>query len=82
MMTNKDPPLMTDDQYRGILTPREQEILAGEADVDDNYRYRVVSRVRRKIEIVGEDLDLLEKHHPDLATKLRSIVCENTNKVD
>lgn len=64
-----------DEQYRAILTPREREIISGEADVTDNYRYRVVSRVRDKIEQLGEDLDLLEEHRPDLSDELRNEVC-------
>ncbi|ELY84288.1 hypothetical protein C486_00759, partial [Natrinema gari JCM 14663] len=34
------------DQRRALLTEREREILTGEADVTDNYRYSVESRVR------------------------------------
>lgn len=30
---------MVDDLYRRLLTDREGEILSGEADVSDNYRY-------------------------------------------
>jgi len=40
---------MADDDYRAILTPREKEILSGDADVSDKYRYRVITRVRDKI---------------------------------
>jgi len=42
---------MVDDQYRGLLTDREREILRGEAEVSEDYRYRVISRVRNKIKI-------------------------------
>lgn len=61
-------------EYRAILTPREREILSGEADVGDSYYYRVVSRVRDKIEQVGHDLETLDKHHEGLAIELREVV--------
>lgn len=67
---------MPDDQYRGLLTPREREILSGEADVNENYRYRVVSRVRTKLEAVEEDVGILAQHRPDLLEEFREAVCE------
>jgi hypothetical protein len=67
---------MVDDQYRGLLTEREREIIKGEADVSDNYRYRVVSRVRAKIENVGEDVEILAENRDDLLEELRDEVCE------
>lgn len=66
---------MTDDQYRGLLTDREREILRGDADVTDNYRYRVVSRIRKKIERVDDDVQLLADNHETLLEELRSTVC-------
>ena len=63
-------------EYRAILTKREQEILSGEADVSDSYYYRVVARVRDKIERLEQDLDVLEEHHDTLADELREVVCE------
>lgn len=65
----------TDSEYRAILTPRESEIISGETDVSDNYRYRVISRVREKIEVLGCDLEILDDHHSDLANELREVVC-------
>jgi len=66
---------MVDDQYRGLLTEREREIIKGEADVSDNYRYRVVSRVRTKIENVSEDVEILAENRGDLLEELREVVC-------
>lgn len=66
---------MVDDQYRGLLTEREREILRGEADVSDNYRYRVVSRICTKIEHVDEDVEILDKNRQDLLEELRQVVC-------
>jgi len=68
---------MTDEQYRGLLTEREKEILRGDADVDESYEYRVVSRVRSKIEKVEEDVDVLEEHDSNLDDELRDAVCND-----
>ncbi|WP_049980165.1 hypothetical protein [Halolamina rubra] len=69
---------MVDDQYRGILTEREREIIRGEAEVSENYRYRVVSRVRTKMENVGEDVEILSENRDDLLEELREVVCEDS----
>lgn len=76
MPKDTQPHNMGDDQYRGILTEREREILKGEADVSDNYRYRVVSRVRTKIENVDQDVEILSKTREDLLEELRDVVCD------
>ena len=68
---------MVDGQYRGLLTDREREIIKGDADVSDNYRYRVVSRIRTKIENVDEDIEILSENREDLLEELREVVCEN-----
>ncbi|AEN07379.1 hypothetical protein Halar_0235 (plasmid) [halophilic archaeon DL31] len=68
---------MVDDQYRGLLTEREREIIKGDADVSDNYRYRVVSRIRTKIENVDGDIEILAKNREDLLKELREVVCED-----
>jgi hypothetical protein len=68
---------MVDDQYRGLLTDREREILKGDADVSDNYQYRVVSRIRTKIENVEEDTDILAESREDLLEELRDVVCDD-----
>lgn len=62
------------EDYRAILTDREKEIIAGSADVSDSYRYRVVTRVRKKIERLGRDLELLDEHHDTLGDELREAV--------
>ena len=66
---------------RAILTGREREILGGEADVSDNYYYRVVSGVRRKIGRLQDDLEILDEHHSGLASELREAV-HNEESVD
>lgn len=67
---------MPDKDYRGVLTDREKEILRGEADVSDKYYYRVVSRVRDKIERLEDDLAVLDEYHDTLGDELRAVVCE------
>lgn len=69
-------PTTADRGDRGILTAREREIMTGEADVSDNYRYRVVSRVRKKIKRIDCDLEILDENHSKLANELREIVCD------
>jgi hypothetical protein len=66
---------MVDDQYRGLLTEREREIIRGDADVSDNYRYRVVSRIRTKIENIDGDVEILSENREDLLEELRDVVC-------
>jgi hypothetical protein len=68
---------MPDSKRRGLLTEREREILHGDADVTDDYRYVVVSRVRQKIRRLEGDLEALEQHD-SLADELRTIVCSNS----
>lgn len=61
---------------RGLLTDRERGILTGEADVSDDYRYRVVSRVRNKIGRMERDVAILSENRADLLEELRAAVCE------
>jgi hypothetical protein len=61
---------------RGLLTDREREIIQGEADVSDDYRYRVASRIRNKIERIEGDVSILEEHRADLLEELREVVCD------
>lgn len=67
---------MADDQYRALLTEREREIISGEADVSDNYRYRVVSRIRTKFEELETDVAVLRDGHEELHDELQGIVCK------
>jgi hypothetical protein len=80
MATGNQVVEMADDQYRALLTEREEEILSEEADVSDNYRYRTISRVRSKIERLSHDVSVLEKHNPELLDELRDTVCEERSK--
>jgi hypothetical protein len=67
---------MTEDR-RGLLTDREREILLNDGeDVTDKYYGVVVSRVRKKIELVEDDLEALAQHET-LADELRDVVCND-----
>jgi hypothetical protein len=59
---------------RALLTDREREIISGEADVDDPYRYQTISRVRQRFSRLEGDLKAMEKHG-GLADEVREIVC-------
>lgn len=65
-----------DEELRGLLTDREREILRGDADVSDSYYYRVVSKVRKKIQRVEEDRDILAGYHDRLLAELEDAVCD------
>ncbi len=54
------------DEGRALLTAREKEILSGESEVSDNYRYKVESTVRNRIRNhLGDDLAFLATHFPE-----------------
>ena len=59
---------------RALLTDREREIVSGEADVDDPYRYQTISRVRQRFSRLEGDMEAMEKHG-ELANEVREIVC-------
>jgi hypothetical protein len=59
---------------RAILTDREREIIAGDADVSESYRYQTISRVRARFGRLDDDLAALEEHG-DLAREFREAVC-------
>lgn len=69
---------MPENEYRALLTDRERDILTGDAIVEDGYRYRVVARVRRKIERLAEDTAIIAEHHEGLHSELQEAVCEGT----
>jgi len=77
-MDTDEPKRMAD--RRALLTDREREIIAGEADISDDYRYQTISRVRARFKRLEGDLEALEAHG-DLADELREVVCEE-NKSD
>lgn len=65
---------------RSLLTEREREILSGNADVTDNYRYKVQSIVRQRIRRISRDVDVLRDHEPEMYEMLTERVCEIDEK--
>lgn len=59
---------------RGLLTEREREELAREANT--SYKYKTRSVVKQRIEQLEDDVQVLEEHHPDLLKELRDVVCQ------
>lgn len=66
---------------RALLTEREREIVSGEADVSDEYRYQTVSRVRTRLEKLENDIEALDAHG-DLGDELRELVCQEPDDSD
>ena len=77
MVTSKQS-TMTD--RRALLTDREREIISGDADVSDSYRYQTISRIRARFDRLAGDLQALESHGA-LADELRDEICP-TDTVD
>jgi hypothetical protein len=63
-------------QYTAIMTSTDRERITGAADVPDNKRYESVSRIRKRIERLEEDVEILEEHHPKLYEELQDAVCD------
>ena len=60
---------------RALLTETDRKQIEGEHG--DNRKYQAVSRVRSRIEDeLPTDVEVLEKHHPQLLEELRAVVCE------
>jgi|AntDeeMinimDraft_6_1070357.scaffolds.fasta_scaffold00755_4 hypothetical protein len=73
---------MSGDEPRALLTDRERSILLGEADdVNEKYYYVVVTRARKRIKHLEDDLRALEAHST-LAEELRDIVCEERTNIE
>jgi len=67
---------------RALFTPRERAILSGEVDVKDNYRYKVESVARRRIDHLEHDLTMLRENYPELLEQLRESVCDGDRDGD
>ena len=60
---------------RGLLTDREREALAG--DATDSYRYKTRTYVRRRLQELETDVELLEEQDEQLLKELRDVVCKD-----
>ena len=66
------------EEGRALMTDREREILRGDADVTDNYRYKVESLVRNRVrKRFGDDVELLADHFPEVHEMIEREVCED-----
>lgn len=65
---------------RALLTDRERAILAGEVEVKDNYRYKVESIARQRVEKAKEDIDVLRENYPEIFAEIESAVCEEADE--
>jgi hypothetical protein len=76
-MQHEATDIMTD-QRRALLTEREREILSREADVTDNYRYSIESRVRKRLrDRFPKDIDVIREYYPEIFDELvYTAVCE------
>jgi len=63
-----------DDGPRALVTNRELEILHGDADVSKKYYHVVVTRVRKRINRLEEEIAALDVHD-SLGDELRDVVC-------
>lgn len=76
MDAHRTPSKMSE-EGRALLTDREREILSEEADVSDNYRYKVQSVVRNRVrKRLGDDMACLNEHFPQVYEDILAIVCE------
>ena len=76
MSTNETVDPMSE-EGRALLTDREREIIAGDADVSDNYRYKVESTVRNRIKKrLGDDIQFLQEHFEEAYELTTEVVCE------
>ena len=69
------------EEGRALLTDREREIISGEADVSDNYQYKVESTVRNRIrKRLGDDIEFLEQHFPEVYEMVVEEVCDDAER--
>lgn len=77
MATPEREELMSE-EGRALVTDREREIISGDADVSDNYEYKVKSTVRNRIrKRLGDDVEFLEEHFPEAYKMVIDEVCED-----
>lgn len=68
------------EEGRALVTEREREIISGEADVSDNYEYKVKSVVRNRIrKRLGDDVAFLEESFPEAYDMVVEIVCDEVD---
>lgn len=64
---------------RALLTANEREVLAGNRG-DEEYRSTVRTRLRRRLEELEVDVEVLSDHEPELLEWVRNVVCEDSSE--
>ncbi|WP_436931481.1 hypothetical protein [Halosimplex halobium] len=64
---------------RGILTERDREIIP--QDANNPRRPEIKSRIRKRMDRIEEDLEILEEHEPELAEEFRTRLCAGSEYV-
>jgi len=62
--------------YTAIMTDKDRERISGKSNDPDSKKYESTSRVRKRIEALERDVEVLKEHHPQLYGELRDVVCE------
>ena len=62
---------------RALLTDGERDAIRDDAEMTDTTRASHLSRVRSKIDRMGEDARLLKEHQPELYESLHEAVVED-----
>lgn len=62
--------------YTAIMTEKDRERISGKSNDPDSKRYESTSRVRKRIETLETDVEVLEEHHAELLEELREVVCK------
>jgi hypothetical protein len=60
---------------RALLTDGEREALTND-EMDQNSRSTHISRIKKKLSLLGEDARILREHAPDLYGQAREEFCE------
>lgn len=60
---------------RALLTDGERQALTDE-DMDDNTRSTHISRIKNKLDLLGEDAQILRENAPELYEQAREEFCE------
>jgi len=76
-MAGSETAELMSEEGRALLTDREREIISGEADVSDNYEYKVRSIVRNRVrKRLGDDVAFLEEHFDEVYNMVVEEVCD------
>ena len=69
-------------RYTAIMTETDRDRIAGKSEDPPAKKYEAISRVRKRIEELETDVEVLEEHHPKLLGELREVVCDGEVATD